>query len=209
MDLQMPEMNGFEATEFIRNSMKSTTPIIALTADVSSSDMARCKAVGMDDYISKPVDERILYSKIAGLLKKRDDIKKHSEKNNKETEVIKIKLTNLEYLKKRTKSNPKLMVEMISLYLEQTPTLVTAIKNSLELNDWQQVQSIAHKMISSFAIMGFSADHEDLAKRIQEYARSQEHIELIPGLIHQLAEVLEQACEELEEEKKELNKNVN
>ena len=69
MDLQMPEMNGFEATEHIRNKMNLQIPIIALTADVTTVDLEKCKAVGMNDYISKPVDERLLYSKIIELLK--------------------------------------------------------------------------------------------------------------------------------------------
>ena len=70
MDLQMPEMNGFEATEYIREKMNSDIPIIALTADVTTVDLAKCKAVGMNDYISKPVDEKLLYRKIVDLLKK-------------------------------------------------------------------------------------------------------------------------------------------
>jgi len=70
MDLHMPEMNGFEATEYIRNTMNSKIPIIALTADVTTVDLAKCKVVGMNDYISKPVDERLLYSKIIELLYK-------------------------------------------------------------------------------------------------------------------------------------------
>ncbi len=70
MDLQMPEMNGFEATDYIRNTLKSSIPIIALTADVTTVDLAKCKSVGMNDYIAKPVDERVLYSKIIGLVKK-------------------------------------------------------------------------------------------------------------------------------------------
>ncbi len=70
MDLQMPEMNGFEATEYIRNTMHSKIPIIALTADVTTVDLSKCRAVGMDDYIAKPVDEKLLYSKIVGLVKK-------------------------------------------------------------------------------------------------------------------------------------------
>ena len=69
MDLQMPEMNGFEATEHIRNTLKLTIPIIALTADVTTVDMAQCTAVGMNDYVSKPLDERILYDKIRNLVK--------------------------------------------------------------------------------------------------------------------------------------------
>ncbi len=70
MDLQMPEMNGFDATLYIRNSMKLTLPIIALTADVTTIDVAKCKEVGMNDYISKPVDERLLYSKLVSMIKK-------------------------------------------------------------------------------------------------------------------------------------------
>ncbi|MFA5046834.1 MAG: ATP-binding protein, partial [Paludibacter sp.] len=69
MDLQMPVMNGFEATAYIRDTMKSQIPIIALTADVTTVDVDKCKAVGMNDYISKPIDEKILYSKIMKCLK--------------------------------------------------------------------------------------------------------------------------------------------
>ncbi len=70
MDLQMPEMNGFEATDYIRNVMKSNIPIIALTADVTTVDVEKCKAVGMNDYISKPIEEKLLFSKMAKFLKK-------------------------------------------------------------------------------------------------------------------------------------------
>ena len=69
MDLQMPIMNGFEATKYIRNEMKLTIPIIALTADVTSVDLEKCKEAGMNDYISKPLDEKILFGKIAELMK--------------------------------------------------------------------------------------------------------------------------------------------
>ncbi len=64
MDLQMPIMNGFDATTYIRNKLNLQLPIIALTADVTSVDGDKCIAVGMNDYISKPIDEKLLYSKI-------------------------------------------------------------------------------------------------------------------------------------------------
>ena len=70
MDLQMPEMNGFEATEYIRNTLHSDVPIIALTADVTTVDLAKCREAGMDDYIAKPVDDQLLYNKIVTLLKR-------------------------------------------------------------------------------------------------------------------------------------------
>ena len=71
MDLHMPEMNGFEATEYIRKTMKSQIPIIALTADVTTADVSKCKEFGMDGYISKPINENLLYSKIVELVKKK------------------------------------------------------------------------------------------------------------------------------------------
>ncbi|HSN60008.1 MAG TPA: ATP-binding protein [Ferruginibacter sp.] len=64
MDLQMPVMNGFELTEYIRNVLKSQVPIIALTADVTTVNAEICKSFGMNDYISKPIDENILYTKM-------------------------------------------------------------------------------------------------------------------------------------------------
>ncbi len=73
MDLQMPEMNGFEATKYIRETMKSQIPIIALTADVSIADVSKWKEFGMDDYISKPINEKLLYSKIVGLVKRNNN----------------------------------------------------------------------------------------------------------------------------------------
>ncbi|MFE3846726.1 response regulator [Flavobacterium sp. LB3P45] len=69
MDLQMPVMNGFEATKYIRNKLNSNIPIIALTADVTSVDVEKCIAAGMNDYVSKPIDEKILHAKIIASLK--------------------------------------------------------------------------------------------------------------------------------------------
>ena len=69
MDLQMPIMNGFEATKYIRNTMNLQIPIIALTADVTTVDVEKCKSIGMNDYISKPLDEKLLYTKILDVLK--------------------------------------------------------------------------------------------------------------------------------------------
>ena len=68
MDIQMPEMNGIEATEYIRNIMNSKIPIIALTADVTMVDLEKCKAVGMNSHIAKPIDEKLLYNKIVELV---------------------------------------------------------------------------------------------------------------------------------------------
>jgi CheY-like chemotaxis protein len=113
MDLQMPEMNGFEATEYIRNTLHSKIPIIALTADVTTVDLEKCKAVGMNDYIAKPVDEKLLYNKILGLVKKPIPISEIEKKEFDNEHTPKLRYIDLSYLSHRTKSNPSLMMEMI------------------------------------------------------------------------------------------------
>jgi PAS domain S-box-containing protein len=194
MDLQMPEMNGFEAAKYIRSILKFQIPIIALTADVTTADLEKCRAIGMDDYISKPVDERLLQKKIIDLLKKPE----YSHKNR--TTAGKIKSVDLTYLYKRTKANSDLMMEMIELYLRQTPTLVSDMKQALSDKDWDSLLKSVHKLIPSFSIMGIDKEYEEIAKKIQEYSRTRQHPDEIQGLVLQLETVCSQACEELREE---------
>ncbi|SDB85916.1 PAS domain-containing hybrid sensor histidine kinase/response regulator [Williamwhitmania taraxaci] len=198
MDLQMPEMNGFEATEYIRNTLHSNIPIIALTADVTTADLEKCKAVGMNDYIAKPIDERLLYSKIVGLVKKRLTIS--GSQDSGDSQDKKPRCIDLNYLSHRTKSNPDLMMEMISLYLEQTPPLISTMKQSLEDKDWKSLYSAVHKIIPSFSRMGIHVDFENMARHVQEYASTQAEAEGIPDLVLQIENVCLQACKELEEE---------
>jgi CheY-like chemotaxis protein len=148
MDLHMPEMNGFETTEYIRNKMSSQIPIIALTADVTSADLKKCTAVGMNDYISKPLDEKLLYNKIIDLLKKPILIQ------DTPLPAGRSKYVDLTYLNKHTKDNPELIMEMITLYLKQTPPLISQMKQGLYDKDWDSVYAAAHKLIPSFSIMG-------------------------------------------------------
>jgi len=198
MDLQMPEMNGFEATDYIRNELKSDIPIIALTADVTTVDLAKCKAVGMNDYIAKPVDERLLYRKIVGAVKRlaTSEVLRGDES----AENLKFKYTDLEYLNRRTKSNPALMMEMITLYLDQTPVLVSTMKRSMQEKDWKSLYSAVHKLIPSFAIMGISPSFENMAKRVQEYAGTRQQTDEITDMVLKLEVVCNKVCEELREE---------
>jgi len=204
MDLQMPEMNGFEATATIRNRLQLRIPVIALTADVTTVDLAKCTAVGMNDYIAKPVDERLLYSKIVNLVKQ--SLSSGEQNNEVDFRKIKGKCTDMVYLMQRTKSNPALMMEMISLYLEQTPPLVDAMKQGMKNKDWDALYSAIHKMIPSFSIMGINHDFEIMAKKVQEFASSQQQTNGISELVLQLENVCMQACRELEAEYQVLKK---
>jgi CheY-like chemotaxis protein/nitrogen-specific signal transduction histidine kinase len=199
MDLQMPEMNGFEATEYIRNTLHSTIPIMALTADVTTADLAKCTSVGMNDYVSKPIDEKILYNKIIGLVRKPNTMPKKPTENE-VLSVQKKKYTDLTYLRARTKSNNQMMMEMLEAYLEQTPALITALTKSFKDEDWEILQATAHKIIPSFSIIGMSSEFETIARNVQEYAVSRQKLEGIQEMVNQLEHGCMQACEELTEE---------
>lgn len=76
MDVQMPEMDGFETTVAIREKEKSTgmhIPIVAMTANALKGDQERCLAAGMDAYMSKPVNTEKMFAAIASVLHKNDE----------------------------------------------------------------------------------------------------------------------------------------
>jgi PAS domain S-box-containing protein len=206
MDLHMPEMNGFEATEYIRKNMKSDVPIIALTADVTTVDVEKCKAVGMNDYISKPIDDKILYKKLNKYLKDdikvKDKIEKHPTNNQ--------KYTSLNYLRDLSKDNPEMIIEMIHVYLEETPELIDTMKVSLEKKDWAKLQITAHSLIPSFYTIGMKKESAALAEKLQDEAMhlkenpdkpvSKEKLNELSEIIFLIENVCKQAFEELKEE---------
>lgn len=206
MDLQMPEMNGFETTEYIRNTMNSMIPIIALTADVTTVDGEKCKQAGMNDYVAKPIDDKLLYSRIITLVKNHVPNRVETLVNNIEIIAEKVRYVNLEYLNNLTKANSKLMKEMIELYLKQTPPLITTMKKSFQEKNWQLLSSAVHKMIPSFLIVGMQKDFEIMAHKIQEFANTQTFLEDLSEMVLQLEIACGKACLELEEELERLNK---
>ena len=124
--------------------------------------------------------------------------KQQHESGNCQSE--KTKCIDLHYLIHLTKSKPELMMEMISLYLEQTPPLIHSMNASLKNKDWNSLHAAVHKIIPSISIMGISKDFENIAKTVQENAVTQQYMDELPALVKQLDVICTQACKELKEE---------
>jgi len=110
------------------------------------------------------------------------------------------KLINLNYLRQHTRSDAGLMLDMILIYLEQTPGLITAMKNGLQQKDWRLLSAAAHKLKPSFRIIGVPGK-EAVAKQIQTFAELDEpNPELLGPLVEELANTCEIIYNELQDE---------
>ena len=110
------------------------------------------------------------------------------------------KYTNLDFLRQLTKNNPDMIAEMINVYLEETPQLLKAMKQSLEKKEWSDLRAAAHSIIPSFATMGMDEKYGEMAKEIQELAEKKEKPEEIKEKLSKLARICEDAYAELRQE---------
>ncbi|MEO6547533.1 MAG: chemotaxis protein CheB [Ferruginibacter sp.] len=200
MDLQMPEMNGYDAASYIRYTLHLDIPIIALTADVTTEAVQRCLSVGINDYVTKPIDEKLLFSKIIDLLKLSPQQMEPVSRQTEDGERQSGRFTDLTYLKLRAKNNLVLVKEMIDIYLDQTPPLIAALKKSIEDKDWDLLKAAAHKLFPSFSIIGIDSEYQDIAKTLQEYRGNSYQLNSIKESVEKLEAVWKKACIELKEE---------
>jgi PAS domain S-box-containing protein len=200
MDLQMPVMDGFTATKYIRDHISTTIPIIALTADVTTTDLQKCKEVGMNDYVSKPIDEKILYNKIVSNMHKVEIIPEDRFSLPTEKE----QLIDLAFLKKFTKEDPALLTKLLVLYSEQIASLLMALKKSLKEMDWHNMNLTSTKIAASFAMVGIKQEYEELALLIQKKATTEQGLDAIRELVEKLDSVCALSCMDCEREIKSL-----
>jgi PAS domain S-box-containing protein len=145
MDMEMPEMDGITATERIRvlPGMVSTIPIIALTANAMADQMARCRAAGMNDYLTKPVDRAALLRKIAEW--RRDGAAPKSEPPP--------PMLDLEVIADLERSlGMDRMAVFAGLFREQLAKSVAVIDNR---NDRERLAFEAHNLVSMAGNLGF------------------------------------------------------
>ena len=161
MDCHMPEMDGYEATTAIRSreGQSKHTPIIAMTASAMQGDRERCLAVGMNDYISKPVrSEDLLAILDQWLLNSPQPMAPKSEPvSEQESPAVDRKL-----LLEAADNDDALLHELVELYLEQMSKDVEKLKLAIELNESTEVNRIAHTSAGASLALGMTAIVEPL-----------------------------------------------
>jgi CheY-like chemotaxis protein/anti-sigma regulatory factor (Ser/Thr protein kinase) len=185
MDVQMPEMDGYEATRYIRNRMHppaSNIPILAMTAYATTGEAEKCLEAGMSDYISKPFDPRRLYEKILNLIMHRTSRVETTLIRDGETIVSSAEELDLTYLNQISGGNEDLRRQIIDLLILETPEEVENLLQHTAAADWPRVRGVSHKMKSSATYMGLK-NSLNLLKKIEENANLVKQTEAIPAMV--------------------------
>jgi PAS domain S-box-containing protein len=155
MDLQMPEMDGYQAVLSIRNELNLQVPIIAMTAHSLVGEKEKCLEIGMNDYIGKPFSQEELYAKLcANLPQQQRDYETVVKENEKEVQARNPHQINLESLKEFSGGSKEFEKELIELFMEQVPIEIAELEKAFTEENTFQIKSISHKLKSSMAVMG-------------------------------------------------------
>lgn len=185
MDCLMPEMNGFEATEQIRQDQIGLfhTPIIAVTANAIAGDKERCIAVGMDDFISKPYNRSELLSVVARWLSKN---KSETEDSFIESRPAILDSTRLDAIRTL---QPGALAKLIGMFEKDTPVAIQNLRVALQTDDRELAQRIAHTIKSTSANFG-AVEFSNLAGELERIIRD----DSTDGFEH----ILEEICKEFD-----------
>jgi CheY-like chemotaxis protein/HPt (histidine-containing phosphotransfer) domain-containing protein len=198
MDVQMPEMDGIQATENIRgmdDPLISAIPIIALTANCTPEDLVKYQQAGMDDYLAKPVEETQLLNAIlsySGSLKDRKIVSPAAESNNH-------KLYDLTMIRSVSGGDEAFIRKMIILFIDTVPQNVKELVDAGSGSNWEQVSKMAHKLKSTIDSMGIRSLHDQI-RNVEMRAKNLEQTEQLPEMIQQVESVVSDCIRQLREE---------
>jgi signal transduction histidine kinase/HPt (histidine-containing phosphotransfer) domain-containing protein len=191
MDMQMPIMDGYETTRYIRKSMpenKRNIPIIALTADVLQDNQQKALDAGMNDYIYKPFNASELFMKIEKL--KIKSLKPSQEK-------AKFEVGNI---RKTAMGNNEFMLELMNMFTDKIPDLIVEMKNFVKEKDWKSLSFIAHKNKMLFVVMGLTDLHQQLAY-IELSSMQEENTDQLHDKVYTFARNCEEVARQITVEK--------
>jgi len=171
MDIQMPEMDGYTATEKIRYDLRLNLPIVAMTAHALAGEKEKCIGVGMDDYISKPINEQQLYNLIHKYAKifSDDDVA----------------VIDREYLRSLSKGDEAFEKNMMKAFSEQMPRELNALKTAIAEKNYKKIESAAHSMKSTVSFLGI----HQLAPLLEQIETDSQNKNGITGIHHSFTSV--------------------
>jgi len=168
MDVQMPEMSGFDATAHIRRKEKITgvhLPIIAMTAHAMKGDRERCLAGGMDGYVSKPIEVSELFRAID------EALAGHSQEGNAIPMSAGKKALDLAASLERLDGDTALLAEMAALFVAECPVRMNDIQAAIGQGDAAALERTAHTLRGS--VSNFSAaDATAAAQTLESMGRA-------------------------------------
>lgn len=189
MDIQMPEMDGYTATSIIRKEMKEDIPVIAMTAHAMAGEKEKCLQLGMNDYISKPIKETILYNMIAS----------HARSISGEKEREQTALISLDYLHQLSGNDAAFEMEILRQFLVQLPEELAQLDEAIRTSNFTQAKRVAHSLKSTIGYVGLAEDLHPYLDRIEKDALAQNTDDLMKVYAH-----VRQQCELALEEVKRL-----
>jgi signal transduction histidine kinase/CheY-like chemotaxis protein/HPt (histidine-containing phosphotransfer) domain-containing protein len=185
MDIQMPEMDGYEITKEIRKRLRKEVrniPVIAISADASEKEKTKAGECGMNDYVVKPYTPEELYHTVLKFVK--PDTNSAATEARKETVSNLLRNReagmNLDFLEKFTGGDQELTIQLIEIFLKQVPEAIQKLNHSIAKKNWKETHATAHKLKSSISVFELS-ELKKLITNIEEYARDGENLETIPN----------------------------
>jgi PAS domain S-box-containing protein len=200
MDVQMPEMDGLEATRKIHERLASARPrIIAATATALQDERERCLAAGMDDYLSKPIRMEQLAAALAQVDARPDvqvpgsDPPAPAEAGSLHPDVL---------MRLRETVGDVGIAEMIDVFLAEAPALVTTLRRAIELDDAEELRRAAHTLKSNGDTFG-ARGLAELCRRLEEMGETAS-LEGAPELLTRVEAEHERVRSQLDRARREL-----
>jgi CheY-like chemotaxis protein/HPt (histidine-containing phosphotransfer) domain-containing protein len=200
MDMQMPEMNGYDATAAIRSEEQGTgrhIPIIAMTAEAMKGDREHCLDAGMDDYISKPFDAEALYQIVAAAPAQAcaaagtpvaveashpPDTGGDDSPSPRDGELVNDEgVIDWQVARKNTANDDAMMEELVQIFLAEHKQMLADIHHAIETSDAVLLRRSAHTLKGSAAIFG-AQQVFDAAMRLEMMGRENNFESAAQGL---------------------------
>jgi PAS domain S-box-containing protein len=192
MDIQMPVMDGVEATLIIRNKLKSKVPIIALTANVFKQDIDAYLAKGMNDFIIKPYDEQDFLRKISHCLQ----LQPNTTKKKTTTESHEAPYS-LDFLEQMSDGNEEFVKKMAGIFCKLINESLQTIEDALGQLDIKTINEIAHKIKPSVEQMGVTSLKQPILK-LEKYNLKEGSRSELERLVQTIARILRRVVEQIQ-----------